>query len=73
MSFFELLMKAIYLFLGLLGLGLVVAGAWGSLRLPPQRVALPLTAQQRIICTVMGLLLIAAAWALLTGRLPQGQ
>jgi hypothetical protein len=73
MPFFELMMKAVYLFTGLVGLGLVVSGAWGSLWLPRQRAGTPLTAQQRVLCTVLGLVLIAAAWALLTGRLPQGQ
>lgn len=73
MPVFGLPIRAVYLLFGLVGLGLVVAGAWSGIRLPRQRVEAPLTAQQRILCTVLGLLLIGIAWAFLTGRLPQQQ
>jgi hypothetical protein len=50
-----------------------LAGAWGSIWLPQQTDASPLTAQHRVLCTVLGLLLVGISWALLTGRLPQQQ
>jgi hypothetical protein len=73
MPLFGAISQVVYLIFGLVGLGLVIAGAWGSLWLPGQRAASPLTPKQRLLCTVLGLVLMASAWAMLTGRLPQGQ
>jgi hypothetical protein len=50
------------LMVGLVGLGLFVVGAWGSLHIARFKIEVVLTLKQRLYCTVMGLLLMASTY-----------
>jgi Na+/pantothenate symporter len=55
------------LMVGLVGLGLFVAGAWGSLHIPRLKIDVVLTLKQRFYCTIMGLLLMVSTYINLRG------
>jgi hypothetical protein len=66
----QIVMAGVYIFFGLVGLGLFFLGAWGSLRVPRYGVDLVLAPKQRLISTVMGLLFIVIAWSHFSGWQP---
>jgi hypothetical protein len=66
-------MSAAYLFFGFVGAGLFILGAMGSIQIRRFGIDVALTWRQRLICTAMGVIFVAAAWSLLTGRLPMGE
>jgi hypothetical protein len=55
------------LMVGLVGLGLFVVGAWGSLHIPRLKIDVVLTLKQRFYCTIMGLLLMVSTYINLRG------
>ena len=70
MSFAQVLIIDVHLFFGVVGVGLILLGAWGSLRIGRYGADAPLAPKQRILVTVMGLVCMAAAWNYLSGWLP---
>jgi hypothetical protein len=72
MSFWQILIVAAHLSFALVGLGLILLGAWGSLRIGRHGPGTPLAPKQRVLVTIMGLFFLAAAWNYLSGWLPLG-
>ena len=70
MSFWQVAIIAVHLLFALAGIGLILAGAWGSLRISRRGAGTPLTTKQRILVSIMGLICLAAAWNYLSGWLP---
>ena len=68
----QVIMAAVYLFFGLVGVGLFILGAMGSIQIRRYGIDLALTWRQRLIFAVMGVIFVAAAWSLLTGQLGLG-
>jgi hypothetical protein len=58
---------AAHLMGGLVGLGLIVVGAWGSLHIPRLKIDVVLTLKQRLYCTGLGLLLMLSAYVYFRG------
>jgi hypothetical protein len=73
MSFWQVVIVAVHLFFALAGLGLILLGAWGSLRIGRYGTDTPLAPKQRVLVTIMGLFCLAAAWNYLSGWLPLGR
>ena len=63
----QVIMGALYLLFGFVGVGLFIVGAMGGLYLRRHSVDMTLTWKQRLTFAVMGLLLVAIAWTSLTG------
>ena len=72
MSFWQIVIVAAHLFFALVGLGLILLGAWGSLRIGRHGTDTPLAPKQRVLVTAMGLVCLAAAWNYLSRWLPLG-
>ena len=70
MSFAQLVIVAVHLFFAVVGLGLILLGAWGSLRIGRYGTDTPLAPKQRVLVTIMGLFCLVAAWNYLSGWLP---
>jgi hypothetical protein len=73
MSFWQVVIFAAHLFFALVGLGLILLGAWGNLPARRNRAGTPLAPRQRVLVTAMGLICLAAAWNYLSRWLPLGQ
>jgi hypothetical protein len=69
----QVIMAAAYLFFGLVGVGLFILGAMGGIQIRRFGIDVTLAWRQRLTCTAMGVIFVAAAWSLLTGRLPMGE
>jgi hypothetical protein len=63
----QVIMRAMYLLFGFMGVGLFALGAMGGLYLSRYRIDMTLSWRQRLTFVVMGLLLVAIALNSLTG------
>ena len=69
----QALMTAVYLFFGLVGVGLFALGAMGGIQIRRCGIDVTLTWRMRLTCTAMGVICVVAAWSFLTGRLPRAE